>query len=196
MAKRAATDIYKQDLFKTFRKVSKFSRRKFGGDFEGGFRRFRRWGKRISKVYGFLDNSWTPFQRSWRLPGRHFEVFGGGKRFRTLDLYNGLRPEFGKGTPEIYKKLAHKCMNANPIQRPTASELFDIFDFWYDSIHYEIMRNLDIKEKKLIEYLHFKNLSKPINSFIITSLYLSDEENNEDCQDFQLVDLEVSRTLQ
>ena len=40
----------------------------------------------------------------------------------ALDICNGLRPEFGYGTPEIYKKLAYRCMNANPNQRPTANE--------------------------------------------------------------------------
>ncbi|GES87663.1 kinase-like domain-containing protein [Rhizophagus clarus] len=48
----------------------------------------------------------------------------------ALEICNGLRPEFGKGTPEIYKKLAHRCMNANPNQRPTASELREILNFW------------------------------------------------------------------
>ncbi|RGB37020.1 kinase-like domain-containing protein, partial [Rhizophagus diaphanus] len=43
----------------------------------------------------------------------------------ALEICNGLRPNFGKGTPEIYKKLAYKCMNANSNQRPTASELHD-----------------------------------------------------------------------
>ncbi|RGB28018.1 kinase-like domain-containing protein, partial [Rhizophagus diaphanus] len=41
----------------------------------------------------------------------------------ALEIYNGIRPEFGKGTPEIYKELAHKCMNADSNQRPTANEL-------------------------------------------------------------------------
>src|SRR3984957_12119998 len=45
----------------------------------------------------------------------------------------GLRPGFGKGTPEIYKKLAHRCMNANPNQRPTVNELKDTFNFWHNS---------------------------------------------------------------
>src|SRR3954447_24404757 len=49
----------------------------------------------------------------------------------ALDICKGLRPEFGKGTPEIYKKLAHRCMNANSNQRPTANELNDILRFWY-----------------------------------------------------------------
>ncbi|CAB4484369.1 unnamed protein product [Rhizophagus irregularis] len=39
----------------------------------------------------------------------------------------------------------------------------------------------------------FDNLTKPVNSSIITS-YL-DEKNNEDNQDSQLVDLEVSSSL-
>ncbi|EXX62474.1 Cdc15p [Rhizophagus irregularis DAOM 197198w] len=50
----------------------------------------------------------------------------------ALEICNGLRPEFGKGTPEIYKKLAHRCMNANPNQRPTANELYEILECWYN----------------------------------------------------------------
>src|SRR6266487_4709736 len=45
----------------------------------------------------------------------------------ALKICNGLRPEFGKGTPEIYKKLAYRCMDANPNQRPTANELYNMF---------------------------------------------------------------------
>ncbi|CAI2163429.1 3780_t:CDS:2 [Funneliformis geosporum] len=52
------------------------------------------------------------------------------------DICNGLRPEFGNGTPEFYKNLAHRCMNANPDQRPTSNELYDIFEFW-DGTNYE-----------------------------------------------------------
>ncbi|CAI2174741.1 4225_t:CDS:2, partial [Funneliformis geosporum] len=45
--------------------------------------------------------------------------------FLALEVCKGLRPEFGKGTPEFYKKLANKCMNADPNQRPTAKELIE-----------------------------------------------------------------------
>jgi serine/threonine protein kinase len=48
----------------------------------------------------------------------------------ALEICNGLRPKFGEGTPEIYKRLAHRCMNANPNQRPTANELYEILDCW------------------------------------------------------------------
>src|SRR5439155_24966851 len=52
----------------------------------------------------------------------------------ALAICNGLRPEFGKGTPEFYKKLAYKCMDANSNERPTAGELYNIFKFWHNSI--------------------------------------------------------------
>ncbi|CAI2173344.1 5071_t:CDS:2 [Funneliformis geosporum] len=52
----------------------------------------------------------------------------------ALDICNGLRPEFEKGTPEFYKELAYRCMNANPNQRPTSKELQDILYFWFHSI--------------------------------------------------------------
>src|SRR5436190_3976723 len=62
----------------------------------------------------------------------------------ALEICNGLRPEFGKGTPEIYKKLSHRCMSANPNQRPTASELYDILYFWYN-YHYSEIENFGYK---------------------------------------------------
>ena len=54
----------------------------------------------------------------------------------TIDICNGYRPEFRKGTPEFYKKLASSCMNANPNQRPTAIELYNILLFWWDSLKF------------------------------------------------------------
>ncbi|GBB84540.1 hypothetical protein RclHR1_01110025 [Rhizophagus clarus] len=52
----------------------------------------------------------------------------------ALAIYNGLRPEFGKGAPEFYKKLAYKCMSSNSIERPTTKDLLDILNLLYDSI--------------------------------------------------------------
>ena len=126
----------------------------------------------------------------------------------ALEICNGFRPEFGKGTPEIYKKLAYRCMNANPNQRPDASELQEIFNFWYGSFNdssYQEKEKFGYKGKEIMamfEYANkeipnisilykkdpdavytsriftFGNLSKPINSPIITS-YLDDEDNNK-----------------
>ncbi len=166
----------------------------------------------------------------------------------ALEICNGLRPEFGKGTPEIYKKLAYKCMNANPNQRPAANELCEILDFWYysGSSHQEVEKfghkgkeieamfdeadkeipNISTSYEKNPDAVYtsrvftFSNLSKPINSSIVTS-YLNEEENNKgilfkvllsteiinpitnnfvslliNCQDSQLLNLEVSSSLQ
>ncbi|POG79155.1 kinase-like domain-containing protein [Rhizophagus irregularis DAOM 181602=DAOM 197198] len=125
----------------------------------------------------------------------------------VLEICNGIRPEFGKGTPEIYKKLAYRCMSAIPNQRPTASELCDILDFWnytfedeyqeeekfgykgkeiktvFDEANKEIPKISTTYEKNpdaiyTSRLFTFNNLPKPINSSIITS-YLDDEDNKE-----------------
>ncbi|UZO01165.1 uncharacterized protein OCT59_012269 [Rhizophagus irregularis] len=140
----------------------------------------------------------------------------------ALEICNGLRPKFGKGTPEIYKKLAHRCMNADPNQRPTANELGEILVCWnnYANGYYdygnenekygykrkEVKAVFDKADEEIpnISALHekdpdaiytsraftFKNLSKPINSSFIATTYL----DNKDCQDSQLIDLEVPST--
>ncbi|CAB4433086.1 unnamed protein product [Rhizophagus irregularis] len=135
----------------------------------------------------------------------------------ALKICNGLRPEFGKGTPEIYKKLAHRCMNANPNQRPTANELYKILDCLnghkdnekygykgeevkaiFEEADKEIPNISTSYEKKpdaiyTSRAFTFKNLSNPINSSFITTTYLN-EEDNEGCQDSQLIDLEIPNT--
>ncbi|PKC05592.1 kinase-like protein [Rhizophagus irregularis] len=114
----------------------------------------------------------------------------------ALEICKGTRPEFGKDTPEIYKKLAYRCMNANSIQRPTVIELNEILKFWYISTNQNIMGdneekiraifeeadkkipNVSISYEKDTKYvsraLSFDNLPKPINSPNITS-YLNSE---------------------
>ena len=119
----------------------------------------------------------------------------------ALEICNGLRPEFGKGTPDIYKKLAHRCMNANPNQRPTANELYRILDFWrsckddeekfgykgkeveavFEDADKEIPNISNSYEKDpdavyTSRIFTFDNLSKPVNTSIITSHHLNDEE--------------------
>ncbi|CAI2183716.1 4249_t:CDS:2, partial [Funneliformis geosporum] len=71
----------------------------------------------------------------------------------ALDICNGLRPEFGKGTPEFYKELSYRCMNANPNQRPTSEELKEIICFWYYSIKYYegLVRNPEANNLEIIE---------------------------------------------
>src|SRR6266540_869679 len=47
-----------------------------------------------------------------------------------LKICEGLRPAFSNNTPKFYIKLAYKCMDADPDNRPTAEEILKIMDFW------------------------------------------------------------------
>jgi serine/threonine protein kinase len=80
----------------------------------------------------------------------------------ALAICNGLRPEFGKGTPEFYKKLAYKCMDANSNERPTAKELKDIVDFWYWSIEDENDEKEEFGYKGKEVRMAFKEADKEI----------------------------------
>src|SRR5688572_17404936 len=122
----------------------------------------------------------------------------------SLAICEGLRPEFEKGTLEFYKKLAYRCMDANPNQRPMASELWDIFYFWRNSIegvnddkkygYYgrEIREafgeadkeipNISTSYKKDPDAVHtsraftFSNLPKPVNSSLMNSYLKKDKD--------------------
>ncbi|GES87739.1 kinase-like domain-containing protein [Rhizophagus clarus] len=188
--------------------------------------------KSDNKVYGVLPyiapeilngESYTIFSDIYSFGVVMAELSSGKPPFHNrkhdtglaLEICNGLRPEFGKGTPKFYKKLAHRCMNANSNQRPTASELHEILHCWkyyrnndkygykgkevkaaFEEADKEIP-NISTSYEKNSDTIYtsraftFKNLSKSINSPFITSLYL----NEEDCQDSQLIDLEVPNTL-
>ncbi|GBB97125.1 hypothetical protein RclHR1_02920010 [Rhizophagus clarus] len=141
----------------------------------------------------------------------------------VLDICDELRPEFGKGTPEIYKELAYKCMNANSSQRPTADELYKLIVFWMYSTEgkesYQESEKFGYKGKEI--KIMFEEADKEIpnistsykkdhdaiyinriftfNNLIkpvnIIALYLDDEENSIDNQDSQLVYLNVSSSL-
>ena len=106
----------------------------------------------------------------------------------ALEICNGLRPEFGKGTPDIYKKLVYRCMDANPNQRPTANELYNVFQGNLNGCSFEEadkeIPNISASYEKDPDAVYtsrvftFNNLPKPVNSSIITS-YLNEEENNK-----------------
>jgi serine/threonine protein kinase len=105
-------------------------------------------------------------------------------------ICKGLRPRFGIGTPEIYKKLAYKCMSPNLEHRPTANELCNILNVWHNCeiVDYErkfIKREFEKADKeipnisslykknpKAIYYSReftFSNLPKSVNLFITIS---------------------------
>jgi serine/threonine protein kinase len=137
------------------------------------------------------------------------EVLNGESYTSSSDIYSFgvIMTELssGKGTPEIYKRLAYKCMNANSSQRPTAGELCDLLNIWCNCFNYKNHQeekldykgeikaifekankeipNISTSLKKDPDAIYttsraftFSSLIKPINSSIITS-YLKEENN-------------------
>ncbi|RGB27972.1 hypothetical protein C1646_768396 [Rhizophagus diaphanus] len=115
-------------------------------------------------------------------------------------------------------------MNADPNQRPTVNEIREILQYWYFYLmNYQVYVNnekygYNSEEVKAVfeeadkeipnistlcekdpdaiytsRAFTFKDLSKPINSSFIVTTYLN-EEDNKDCQDSQLIDLEIPNT--
>ncbi|RIB28803.1 hypothetical protein C2G38_2028251 [Gigaspora rosea] len=106
----------------------------------------------------------------------------------AIQICNGLRPEFAKGTPECFIQLANQCMDANPSNRPTASDICKKLYNWYKIVSYNTVKDKDelailkafkladeiiptlstelqiySKDKLTSKLLNFKNLSEPIN---------------------------------
>lgn len=48
----------------------------------------------------------------------------------AVKICNGLRPEFAQGTPDCYVKLAKQCMNHDPNERPTTSDILKKIEMW------------------------------------------------------------------
>jgi serine/threonine protein kinase len=118
----------------------------------------------------------------------------------AIKICNGLRPEFARGTPECYVQLANKCMDANPSDRPTTSDIRNELSKWYKILDNSSARNKDElvilnafrsadaiistlstelpifpKDKLTSKQLNFKNLSKPINSLSMELLNVCGE---------------------
>ena len=108
-----------------------------------------------------------------------YEVFSGLPPYHdvshdknlALKVCLGLRPRFNIKVPQLIVHLIKRCLDANPLNRPTAKELNDILYPWYDNSDIELTKQ--IKEAEEIN-----NLST--NSIISsTSLALSYETHSE-----------------
>ena len=50
------------------------------------------------------------------------------------DICSGLRPSVINGTPDIYAGLMLQCLDTNPSNRPTASQLYECLGNWASAI--------------------------------------------------------------
>ncbi|GES87650.1 kinase-like domain-containing protein [Rhizophagus clarus] len=143
------------------------------------------------------------------------------KDFHSGNILGGLYiSDFGLSGPSNEQKsdnkifgvlpyIAPKVLNGEPYTLPSDIYSFGCWCYFsnhekyeykgFEEANNEIPNILNSYEKNLNDIytsraFTFKNLSKPINSSFIATSYLS-EEDNEDCQDSQLIDLEVPNTL-
>ncbi|CAG8817194.1 3837_t:CDS:1, partial [Cetraspora pellucida] len=73
------------------------------------------------------------------------EISSGKKAFDSvpfdtklaIQIRKGNRPEFGKGTPKCYVKLAKRCMDFDPNRRPTATIISSRIVGWLDDMEQE-----------------------------------------------------------
>ncbi|RIB26523.1 hypothetical protein C2G38_2064672, partial [Gigaspora rosea] len=107
----------------------------------------------------------------------------------AIKICNGLRPEFANGTPDCYIQLANECMDADPFNRPNASDIHENLSEWYEIVDNNVAKDKNeltilnafktadeiiptlstelpnySKDKLTSKLLNFKNLSGPINS--------------------------------
>ncbi|GBB85219.1 hypothetical protein RclHR1_11790003 [Rhizophagus clarus] len=50
------------------------------------------------------------------------------------DIISGLRPKPAKETPPLYVQLMEKCLSADPLKRPSAFDLYNLFEKWVVAI--------------------------------------------------------------
>ncbi|RIA83611.1 kinase-like domain-containing protein [Glomus cerebriforme] len=116
----------------------------------------------------------------------------------AVKICKGMRPKLSQETPKLLVDLIMKCWDANPENRPTAKELYQILNKWnkewnenseiyskikeYDKLSKEKFKNRlskrtsnDIQTHPQAIYtsrfLNFKNLPEPVNSSDLSSFY-------------------------
>ena len=119
-----------------------------------------------------------------------YEVFSGLPPYHdvshdknlAMKICLGFRPRFNIKVPQLIVHLIKRCLDANPLNRPTAKELCDILLPWCNYFYNQIELKKQIKEVEEIN-----NLST--NSAIpLTSLALSYETHSEAIYTSRLLD--------
>jgi serine/threonine protein kinase len=64
----------------------------------------------------------------------------------ALNICKGLRPKFNIKVPELIVQLINRCLDADPLKRPTANEIMDILHLWYMEFDNQVELKKQIKE--------------------------------------------------
>src|SRR6266536_4455750 len=91
----------------------------------------------------------------------------------AIKICLGLRPRFKIKVPQLIVHLIKRCLDANPLNRPTAYEIHDILYQWFE----RLLKDETELRKQIKEAEEINNKS-PIN-MPSTSLALSYETHSE-----------------
>src|SRR4051794_40361659 len=88
--------------------------------------------------------------------------------FLALKICQGLRPKFNNvKVPLLLENLIDQCLDADPLNRPTAKEMFNIIDNWWS----EVRNERDTEFYK--QYKEAEEFNESITSKLSTSLNIS-----------------------
>jgi len=62
--------------------------------------------------------------------------------YLALYICNGGRPRFNIKVPQLILHLIKRCLDANPLNRPTAKEIKEILSGWMNEINYNYQTEL------------------------------------------------------
>ncbi|RIA87879.1 kinase-like domain-containing protein [Glomus cerebriforme] len=98
----------------------------------------------------------------------------------AMKICQGLRPTFNIKVPQLIVHLIKRCLDANPLNRPSASEMKDILNPWRRLLNFN---NLPEPKNSDDYYKQYDNIisTKYSESIRIdfTQLKINDDQNNE-----------------
>lgn len=88
----------------------------------------------------------------------------------------GLRPQYPIGAPLVYLQLMEKCLNQNPIVRPTAQEVYETIYAWIEAtcVNPEVT-SISQQFDRAEESLHLSGIVKPTHQ---NAVYISRDLNS------------------
>ena len=88
----------------------------------------------------------------------------------ALSIVKGLRPEITNDTPPFYRDLLEKCWDPDPKKRPTAQEIYDSTEMWYNDPTQDIKDQINKAEENRQSGMGIKKETKtPHSGAIYTS---------------------------